>query len=412
LPKRSNGARASAARSSNARAARAPDVVDANDLQSILAGAVQRLARQTATARVAAWSLREHQPFVAAATMARPRTPTAAEFEALAALPRTTRLDGPNAADVLRGIAKRHGFVAAAPVGMGEGTPASVVLLLGELGRGEPGPGEPGPGEPGHGEPRPRLLAKLSSVARAIAPRVASAIATARLAQLDTQVRHLDRLASLGDLVAEIVHEVRNPLVSLKTFLHLLPERIDEIEFRTRFFDLVNGELRRIERLLDVVLSHARPRVSAAETGATDAGAVIESVTRLVAHRALERGVLVETAPEDGPSRLQLGEDALRQVLLNLVLNAIDATPADGRVRLSTRASNDGIEIRVDDEGPGLPAAIRKRIFEPFFSTKGERPGGLGLAISRRIVEEAGGSIVPEAREGGGTSFRVVLPNA
>lgn len=397
LSKRGNRARTRVVRTRDARTASAPDVVDANDLQSILAGAVQRLARQTAAARVAAWSLREHQPFVAAATMARPRTPTAAEFEALAALPRTTRLDGTNAPDTLRGIAKRHGFVAAAPVGMTEGTPAGAVLLL---------------GEPAPGDPRPRLLAQLSSVARAIAPRVASAIATARLEQLDTQVRHLDRLASLGDLVAEIVHEVRNPLVSLKTFLHLLPERIDEVEFRTRFFDLVNGELRRIERLLDVVLSHARPRVAAAEKGETDAGAVIESVTRLVAHRALERGVVVETAPEDEPSRVQLGEDALRQVLLNLVLNAIDATPANGHVRLSTRPSNGGIEIRVDDEGPGLPAAIRKRIFEPFFSTKGERPGGLGLAISRRIVEEAGGSIVPEAREGGGTSFRVVLPNA
>jgi signal transduction histidine kinase len=392
LPRRASRARATAARDSS----------QANDLQGILAGAVQRLARQTAAGRVAAWALREGEPFVAAATMARPRTPTAAEFDALAAWPRAARLDGANATDASRAIAKRHGFVAAAPVTLAEGTPASVVLLL----------SEPGPGEPGPDGPRPRLLAQLSAVARAIAPRVASAVATSRLEQLDTQVRHLDRLASLGDLVAEIVHEVRNPLVSLKTFLQLLPERIDEIEFRTRFFDLVNGELRRIERLLDVVLSHARPRVAAADGSATDAAGVIESVTRLVAHRALERGVVIDTALEKSPSLLALGEDALRQVLLNLVLNAIDATLAGGRVVLSTQRSGDGLEIRIDDAGPGLPAAIRKRIFEPFFSTKDERPGGLGLAISRRIVEEAGGRIVPEDREGGGTRFRVLLPIA
>ncbi len=377
------------------RAGAGPEANGASDLQSILASAVQRLARRTGTDHVAAWSLRDGTPFVVAATTARPRTPTVAEFAELAAWSCAGRLDVANATETVRAIVSRHGLVAAAPVGREPEAPACVVLLVGAS---------------GPGEPRPRVLAQLSSVARAIAPRVAAAIATSRVERLDTQMRHLDRLAALGELVSEIVHEVRNPLVSLKTFLQLLPERIDEVEFRTGFFELVNGELRRIERLLDVVLSHARPRVLPADGNAVEVAAVIDGVTRLVAHRALERGIEIETTPGPAPLRLRLGEDALRQVLLNLVLNAIEATPAGGRIGVDARTTSGGVELWIDDEGPGLPGEIRQRIFEPFFSTRDERPGGLGLAISRRIVEEAGGQIEPEDRAEGGTRFRVMLP--
>jgi signal transduction histidine kinase len=257
---------------------------------------------------------------------------------------------------------------------------------------------------------RPRTLAALAAAARRLEAPAEGAAALARLFHLDEGVRRLDRLAALGDLVAEIVHEVRNPLVSVKTFLQLLPERMDEPDFRTHFLDVVNGELRRIERLLDVVLDHARPRALAPEGSSTAVGPVLDSVARLLAHRALERGVeLRAESPPDLPG-VGLSDDGLRQVTLNLALNAIDVTRPGGVVRLRAQAVPEGVEVLVEDEGPGVPAALRERVFEPFFSTKNERPGGLGLAICRRIVEEAGGRIALADRLGGGAAFRFTLP--
>jgi len=370
--------------------------------QSVLALALRRLAEETGAARCAAWACRpDGSPFVAAARFAEGRAlaPRPAELAALAVLRRASRL-GSRSPAAVRALAQRHGFAAAAPVEAAAGGSPTAYLLVGPT-------------------TTPRVLSVLGAAARRTAPLLAVADASARLATLDADVRRLDRLASLGDLVAEIVHEVRNPLVSVKTFLQLLPERLDDPEFRTGFLEVVTDELRRIERLLDVVLGHARPARLARAEG--DAGGderhaafapVLESVARLVAHRALERGVRLETEVADALPAAALPEDALRQIALNLALNAIDVTPPEGAVRLRAERSGTSVVLLVDDEGPGIPATMRERIFEPFFSTKRERPGGLGLAITRRIAEEAGGAIEIGTSPGGGTRFRVRLPRA
>lgn len=114
-------------------------------------------------------------------------------------------------------------------------------------------------------------------------------------------------------------------------------------------------------------------------------------------------------APPELPATTLAG-DALRQVLLNLAINALEATPRGGDVRLSARALGHALEVSVADRGPGVPPELRARVFEPFFSTKPERPGGLGLGISRRVVEEAGGTLSVVDRPGGGAVFRARLP--
>ena len=231
-----------------------------------------------------------------------------------------------------------------------------------------------------------------------------------RAAPADAELRQLDRLAAVGRLAAETAHEVRNALTAVKTFLQLLPDRGDDPEFRGPFHALATEEVARMERLLDALIAQARGGAPAAAPASCDAAAVVGAVASLVARRAAERGlhVAVEIAP-DLP-RPAIAADALRQVLLNLALNAIDATPPGGDVQLAARAAGPAVELSVADRGPGIPPALRPRVFEPWFSTHEERPGGLGLSIARRLVEEAGGTIAVGDRPEGGARIVVRLP--
>ena len=317
--------------------------------------------------------------------------PEESEYAAVAALREASDLSAVG----LSGIVERHGFAAAAPVAGGDAT-AAAVLLLGDT----------------EGRPnwvRPRILAELGTAAQHLRGPAGAALAADRLAQLEAEVRRIHRLAALGGLVAEIVHEIRNPLVSVKTFLQLLPEREGDPEFRESFLQVASEEVRRIERLLDAVLQHGRPAppVRADVTGsATDA---FESVVQLIGHRAAERGVRLEIEAGQQLPDVRIASDALRQVVLNLSLNAIDATPSGGRVQLRARGTRDHLVITVEDDGPGIPPELASKIFEPFVSTKEDRPGGLGLAITRRIVEEVNGTIEVAERPQGGSAFTLRL---
>jgi signal transduction histidine kinase len=230
------------------------------------------------------------------------------------------------------------------------------------------------------------------------------------LAELDREVQQLDRLASLGTLVAEIAHEVRNPLVSIKTFVQLLPERWEDPEFSERFLALVTEELRRMERLLDVVIEHARPVPDSSDLAGASVDDALDSALVLLRHRAYKQGVAIEReSPRDLP-RVTLDSDSLRQVVLNLALNAIEASPAGGRVGLRAQQQGESVWLRISDQGPGIAPELREEIFTAFFSTRAERSGGLGLAITRRIVSEAGGSVVAREAPGGGAEFVVQIP--
>jgi len=171
----------------------------------------------------------------------------------------------------------------------------------------------------------------------------------------------------------------------------------------------VTGELRRMDRLLDRIVETARPASPA--TARAPIGASLEAVGELLHQRAVARGVEL-ALDTDAAACVALSEDALRQVLLNLVQNALDASAAGGRVAARATVEERQAWIRVVDAGPGVAPALRERIFEPFFTTRPERAGGLGLAITRRIVEEAGGAIEVDAAPGGGSEFRIRLPLA
>jgi signal transduction histidine kinase len=363
-----------------------------HDLQRLLAVTTQRLRAACACEHAAAWALRpDGRPYLAGAdwTGEPPAEPDPEAFAQVACLPEATHLSAPAASAEQRELAQRMRFDAAAPIRSEPGTLAALVLT---------------------GEIRPRTLAVLEAAAKRLEGPLAVALALGRLERLDESVRRLDRLAALGALAAEIAHEVRNPLATLQTFLQLLPERREDPEFLTRYVDVVTGELRRMDRLLDRIVESARPAPASPDTSAA-IGPQLEAVGELLHQRAIARGVELALDTE-AATRVALAEDALRQVLLNLVQNALDASPAGARVAVKVASRGGEAWIRVCDAGPGIAPALRERIFEPFFTTRPERAGGLGLAITRRIVEEAGGAIEVDAAPGGGSEFRVRLPTA
>jgi len=361
-----------------------------HDLQRLLSMTTQRLRALCACEHAAAWALRpDGSPYLASADWSGepPGEPDAAAFAQIAKLSAATHLSAPDASAEQREVARRMRCDAAVAVRSEPGALAALVLA---------------------GDVRPRTLAALDAAARRLEGPLAVALALGRLERLDQSVRRLDRLAALGGLAAEIAHEVRNPLATLQTFLQLLPERREDPEFLTRYVDVVSGELRRMDRLLDRIVETARPAREDDDASAEVAPS-LEAVGELLRPRAVARGVSLTL---DAPSalRVRLSEDALRQVMLNLMQNAIDATPGGGAVTAHAAARAGQVTLRVCDAGSGIPPALRERIFDPFFTTRPERAGGLGLAITRRIVEESGGEIEVDAAPGGGAEFRVRLP--
>jgi len=364
------------------------------DVQSVLAGAVEQIQSQSGCAQVCAWTLRENGDaavIAAAFDTARPGAPTRADFDRLAALPGASDLVTAGASAALQELVARLGIRSAAPIATHDGTPLALIVCGGGAAT------------------RPRTLGLLDAARRRLTTPLSAARAVARLDALDAAVCRLDRLAALGSLASEIAHEVRNPLVSIKTFLQLLPERRDDPEFASDFLEVARGELHRMERLLDVVLDQARP---AASNEPVAVAPIVESVVELVRHRAQKRGIDIAAATEGSIARPAIEDDALRQVILNLAMNAIDAAPDRGRVRLTAGTGAGGVFITVSDDGPGVPRKARAGIFEAFVSTRSDRTGGLGLAICRRVVEAAGGRIDVGDAVLGGAEVRVWLPGA
>ena len=374
------------------------------ELQDLLAGAVQLLARGTGASRVAARARRvDGTPYVAASAFVEdaPRPAEASVLDALWERQGAVDLGLPGLPPALSVLTEQHGFGAAAPLFSRPGEPIAVLLLGGD--------------EDPAGRVRPRTLADLDTAVRRLEAPATTAASVQRLGRLDGEVQRLDRLAALGELLSEAVHELRNPLVSFKTFVELSPERANDPEFQNEFRSLVGDEIRRMERLLDNLLRQARPpaaRGGAASSGAADVATALESLQQLLAQRSRQRRVAFEVTTEPDLPSVALAEDSLRQVFLNLSLNALDATPEGGAVAIYAARGRAGVEVWVDDQGSGVPHDQRENIFQPFFSTRGDRPGGLGLAISRKLVEEAGGWIEVGDAPSGGARFRVFLPAA
>jgi len=224
-------------------------------------------------------------------------------------------------------------------------------------------------------------------------------------------IRRADRLSALGTLAAGIAHEVRNPLVSIQTFFQLAPDRLHDEEFLTTFLSMTANEVKRISDLISELLSFARSPTRS--LGPVNLNEVAERVATLLEPEARKHKLdLLRVLSPDVPI-VRADPDQVKQVLINLVLNAIQATHAGGQVSVTTRSVQRGTtafgQIEIHDTGIGIPKNQLDDIFNPFFTTK-DKGTGLGLAIAHQIVMEHGGFVSVDSTEGKGTSFCVDLP--
>lgn len=221
-----------------------------------------------------------------------------------------------------------------------------------------------------------------------------------------------ERLAAIGKMAAHVTHEIRNPLSSIGLNIELLEENLAQAGIGGESKSLLGAitrEVQRLEHLSEEYLRVARlpePRMES-EDVASKVREIVAFAKPEIDRAGLE---LVLTVGDEIPPAL-FDEGQLRQAILNVLRNAREAMGDGGAIDVYVRADGMSVVVGVDDRGSGIPDDVRSRIFDPFFSTKGEGTG-LGLAITRQIVEAHGGSIMVEPREGGGTSFRILLPIA
>jgi len=234
---------------------------------------------------------------------------------------------------------------------------------------------------------------------------------------LERRLRNAEKLAALHTLSAGVAHEIRNPLSALDLNAHLLEEELHEQNVDSpkvsSYLNVVNVEIHRLKGILDSFLKFARPAsVEMHEIRIED---VVAHIVQLLHYEAGERQVQLETAVGFGLPRVLGDETQLSQVLLNLVVNAVQSMPAGGVCRIAVNRrryeGREWVELVVQDAGAGIKRQDLPRMFEPFFTTK-PTGSGLGLAIAYRIVEDHGGLIQVSSEEGQGTTVTVRLPVA
>jgi len=229
-----------------------------------------------------------------------------------------------------------------------------------------------------------------------------------RRKEVEAEVRRADRLAALGRLSAGVAHEIRNPLAGIRTTAEILRSRVEGVEELERFVDVILEESGRLDRIVGSMLQFAKPPTP--RLAPLELAPLLERASRLAAGAAADRGVTLEVEGTDRLPAPLADRDQMLQVLLNLILNGIEATPRGGQVTIGTRfTAPDEVRLVVEDGGEGVAPAIRERVFDPFFTTK---PGGtgLGLSICQNILRQHGGRLQFEEEQGGRNRFVAVLP--
>ncbi|MHC4662697.1 MAG: two-component system sensor histidine kinase NtrB [Planctomycetota bacterium] len=230
------------------------------------------------------------------------------------------------------------------------------------------------------------------------------------LEKMENHLRHLDRLQSLDEFAAGIVHEIRNPLAGISTNAQYMMEKMRRSDpFHEEMRDIL-ADVKSIEGVVCKVLDFAHPNKSLVREAPIEN--VMEDVLRLSKMTLRRQGIRLQTNYNEPRITVKMDASQMKQVFFNIVRNACDAMPKGGELRVSTAhvpASNGHVRVAVEDTGSGIAEEHLDRIFDPFFSTHHEGMG-LGLAISQKIVERHGGEIDVKSKSGKGAKFAVILP--
>jgi signal transduction histidine kinase len=230
--------------------------------------------------------------------------------------------------------------------------------------------------------------------------------------QLERELAERERLALVGQMAASISHNLKNPLGSIKTILQVQLESPELPAAMRQETQMVLDEIRRLSERLNQLLQFSRPGVRSGHgRELCDLSRVAGSVAGVLRHEAEQRKVVLEVKLERQPVEVAASAEVANDLLSNLLLNALEAAPAGGHVRLSLATQDGQCQVFVEDDGPGIPAGLKEKILKPFFTTKA-RGTGLGLAIVQRRLEELGGALVWESpiENGRGTRFQLSIP--
>ncbi|HKP13778.1 MAG TPA: ATP-binding protein [Blastocatellia bacterium] len=266
------------------------------------------------------------------------------------------------------------------------------------------------------------LTSEKRSVLDVIAGQVAVEVEGCRLVEekvrLERELAARERLATLGQMAAQVAHEVKNPLSAIKSIAQVMREE-EALKDYDRDLELIVSEIDRLNRTVSQLLAFSRP--SRADQRPVPLAELLDSSVALITAEAKEQGVAIKTEPADAVTLTGAQAGALREALSNLVINAVQAMGGGGEVTIrahveaARRAKQDAarLVLTVTDDGPGIPADAQQKVFEPFYSTK-SRGTGLGLAIVQRRAVELGGivELISPVADGQGTQFRLSVPLA
>lgn len=228
-----------------------------------------------------------------------------------------------------------------------------------------------------------------------------------QLIAIEKNLRSAEKLSTLGEMAAVLAHEIRNPLGSIRGTAEILRDDYQPGDPKYEFIDIQIRETERLNRVVEDFLRMAKPQLI--DKVSCHIKAELDTVVRLVANDASQRQIAINLVQPVAETVISADGEKLRQAFLNIVINALHATPVGGKIAIELSSTDSGVEIRFCDSGAGIASENMQRIFEPFFTTKADGTG-LGLAITRKIIEGHGGTLQIDSTIGQGTTVIIRLP--
>ncbi len=253
-------------------------------------------------------------------------------------------------------------------------------------------------------------LATIREALDEMANRVSETVQRLQVSQ--QRIMRSEQMTAIGQLAAGLAHEIRNPLTAMRSLVQMARQSGGASALDDQDIEILGVEIERLNELVQTFLDFARPPKLSRKI--VDLGAIIQRTVQLTQSRIDRQGIKIELHMPESGTELSADPQQLQQVMLNLVINAIESQPSGGQIEIRLRELPSTemlreVEIQIADRGTGIPPAILDRIFDPFFSTK-DAGTGIGLAICQRIIEDHSGSIIPQNRPQGGAIFTIRLP--